>query len=179
VLGWIQPSGPVLGRKGARAPARPGGFAQRPSRLCLTANEPLSLFWGVTDTSQKDPPVSIYSRFEVHDAVRAWPCSGEHGTGQTGLWLALPSDIYRIKPLRSISPHSIALMINYATTELWPRWPRAWRLKRCVPDDPRRFGSIKWVGEHHQHVRVLEQEREGNEQTCAGWGVDVTPLVLL
>jgi hypothetical protein len=37
----------------------------------------------------------------------------------------------------------------------------------CVPGDQRRFGSIKGVGEHHQHVRVLEQEREGNEQT---WG---------
>jgi hypothetical protein len=36
-----------------------------------------------------------------------------------------------------------------------------------VPGDPWRFGSIKGVGEHHQHVRMLEQEQEGNEQT---WG---------
>ena len=32
VLGWFQPSGPVSERKGARAPARPGGFAERPPR---------------------------------------------------------------------------------------------------------------------------------------------------
>jgi hypothetical protein len=37
-----------------------------------------------------------------------------------------------------------------------------------VPGDQRVFSSIAWVGEHHQHAQMLEQEQGGYEQTCGG-----------
>jgi hypothetical protein len=42
------------------------------------------------------------------------------------------------------------------------------KTKVRVPGDLRRSGSIKGVGEHHHHVKMLEQEQGGYEQTWGG-----------
>jgi hypothetical protein len=76
VMGRFQPSGPVPGRKGARARPR--------WRLCTKAltvlanlNQVRLLFHWVTDCLHKSPSSSTYSAFKVPDVVQARPCSGE------------------------------------------------------------------------------------------------------
>jgi hypothetical protein len=82
-MGRLQPSGPVPGRKGARARPR--------RRLCTKALTVLAnsiqvclLFHWVTDCLQKNPSRSILLPHQVPDGARAPPRSGEHCTGQPG-----------------------------------------------------------------------------------------------
>ena len=112
-MGQIQPSGPVPGRKGVRAPARPGGFAQRPSRLCLTANEPFHYFEESLTLHKKT------LRFlSIHDLKSTTPFMRGRApasiyAGRLGQRQGPPNSGHEINTTPTISPNLIWLFINY------------------------------------------------------------------
>jgi hypothetical protein len=130
--GPVSAQRPSPERKGARAHPRPGCFAQRPSRLCLTANEPFHYFEESLTLRKK--PLRFLSlrtaRSPTTAAHREAPAS--HCTGRLGQWPALLSGGHQIGASSSISPNLIARTTNYwalatVTESIAARWSRSRR----------------------------------------------------
>jgi hypothetical protein len=112
VMGQIQPSGPVPGRKGARAPTRPGGFAQRPSRLYLTANEPFHYFEESLTLHKKTLRyLSIHDLKSTAPFVRGRAPASIYA-GRLRLRQALSFGRDQIRVPMNVSPNLIWLMID-------------------------------------------------------------------
>src|SRR5699024_3145156 len=106
---------PAAQVQGGKAPARPrpGGFTQRPSRLCLTANEPFHYFEESLTLHKKT------LRFlSIHDLKSTTPFMRGRAlasiyVGRLGQRQGSPSTGHKINTTPTIFPNPIAQIVSY------------------------------------------------------------------
>jgi hypothetical protein len=119
---WWARFSPAAQFQGGKAPARPGGFAQRPSRLCLTANEPFHYFEESLTLHKKT------LRFlSIHDLKSTTPFMRGRApasiyAGRLGQRQGPPSSGHEINTTPTIFPNLIAQIVSYQALSAWTEW---------------------------------------------------------
>ena len=98
------------GKRRPRAP-RPGGFAERPPRLYLTANEPFHYSCVSLTDHKKAPAFLSISDWKSTTALAHRRAPTSKQTGQKGQRLGFLSSRHQIQVLRTLSPQSISYLV--------------------------------------------------------------------